>query len=213
MTLKLIPRYAQFHRGFVMRHKNLYISLGITIACASPTFAEAVTVKRGDTLSKIAAQTLGAADRWPELCEANKATIRNCNSLPIGVQVTIPAGAVVKDAVASTEEAEPNTGDDAPIVVKLKCSDLPGAPGFSRDIAFTREVAGLSYSTGVAGQMNYEKWVGAISDDGSLEITGEYIQGGPDLKSIKFDGTADGADLEASGTRGPRSCTIASVSP
>ena len=48
------------------------------------------TVKSGDTLSKIAKDLLGDADRWKEILEANKAKIKNPNQIAPGLELEVP---------------------------------------------------------------------------------------------------------------------------
>jgi LysM repeat protein len=56
---------------------------------AAPT-QQVYVVKAGDTMSKIAKQ-FGLTSE--ELCNANKGTIKNCDKIKIGDQLTIPAAA------------------------------------------------------------------------------------------------------------------------
>lgn len=54
------------------------------------------TVKPGDTLSRIAASTLGDAQRWREIYELNKATIGpNPNLIRAGMTLQLPGGAKI----------------------------------------------------------------------------------------------------------------------
>jgi outer membrane protein OmpA-like peptidoglycan-associated protein len=48
------------------------------------------TIKKGDTLSKIAQEHLGKAYRWKYLYELNKDRIKNPNKLKTGLKITIP---------------------------------------------------------------------------------------------------------------------------
>ncbi|MFA5119317.1 MAG: OmpA family protein [Candidatus Omnitrophota bacterium] len=48
------------------------------------------TIKKGDTLSKIAQEHLGKAYRWKYLYELNKDKIKNPNKLKTGIKITIP---------------------------------------------------------------------------------------------------------------------------
>lgn len=48
------------------------------------------TIKKGDTLSKIAKEQLGAAHRWKYLYELNKEIIKNPNKLQVGKKIIIP---------------------------------------------------------------------------------------------------------------------------
>lgn len=51
-------------------------------------------VRRGDSLSKIAARHLGSAKRWPELYAANKGQVRNPHWIQVGQTLTIPGAQV-----------------------------------------------------------------------------------------------------------------------
>ena len=48
------------------------------------------TVASGDTLSKIAKQFLGDAKRYPEIFNANKATLSDPDKIKVGQTLTIP---------------------------------------------------------------------------------------------------------------------------
>ena len=52
-----------------------------------------VTVRRGDTLSALAERELGAADRWPELFDANRAQLDDPDDLVAGTRLLLPAAA------------------------------------------------------------------------------------------------------------------------
>jgi murein DD-endopeptidase MepM/ murein hydrolase activator NlpD len=58
----------------------------------APKPTGSVTVQRGDTLSKIAQRTLGSADRWRELYEANRDKISNPNIVWPGMTLRVPGG-------------------------------------------------------------------------------------------------------------------------
>ncbi len=48
------------------------------------------TVKAGDTLHKIAEKTLGSGNRWRDIFEANKSTMKDSNTLRVGAVLKIP---------------------------------------------------------------------------------------------------------------------------
>ncbi len=52
--------------------------------------AKTYTVKSGDTLSKIAKEQLGDADRWREILDANKDVIKDPNVIRPGTELKIP---------------------------------------------------------------------------------------------------------------------------
>ena len=54
-----------------------------------PTFTF-YTVERGDSLSKIAKQHYGDANRWKDLFEANKEVIKNPDLIYPGQQIRVP---------------------------------------------------------------------------------------------------------------------------
>ncbi len=54
------------------------------------TTARKHTVQRGDTLSSIASQYLGSANRFDEIYEANRERLRDANDLRIGQELIIP---------------------------------------------------------------------------------------------------------------------------
>ncbi|HOU14269.1 MAG TPA: LysM peptidoglycan-binding domain-containing protein [Anaerolineae bacterium] len=47
-------------------------------------------VAAGDTLSAIAKKVYGDPDRWKEIFEANKATIKDPNAIRVGQELVIP---------------------------------------------------------------------------------------------------------------------------
>ena len=49
-------------------------------------------VKKGDTLSGIAAAELGDADRWPEIFTLNRAVLTNPDLIVPGTVLVLPAG-------------------------------------------------------------------------------------------------------------------------
>ena len=64
--------------------------LELQAAAAAGSAARSYTVKKGDTLSEIAARELGAASRWKEIFEANRQTIANPDLIHPGQVLEIP---------------------------------------------------------------------------------------------------------------------------
>ena len=52
--------------------------------------ARVYVVKSGDSLSKIAKEALGDANRWPEIFELNKDKIKNPNLIHVGQELKMP---------------------------------------------------------------------------------------------------------------------------
>ena len=63
---------------------------GGSSSSAPSTGAKTVTVKPGDSLSKIAQRELGDANKWHAIYEANKDTIKNPDLIHPGDVLTIP---------------------------------------------------------------------------------------------------------------------------
>jgi LysM repeat protein len=61
-------------------------------------------VKKGDSLSKIAGELLGDANRWPEIFEANKDKIEDPNLIYPGQEFVIPAGGAKKGKPAAPKK-------------------------------------------------------------------------------------------------------------
>jgi nucleoid-associated protein YgaU len=57
-----------------------------------PALARTYTVESGDTLDRIAAKTLGSAQRWRAILEANRDKLADETSIRPGQQLVIPAG-------------------------------------------------------------------------------------------------------------------------
>ncbi len=68
----------------------MILSLAMAIGLATPAFAAEYTVVKGDNLSRIAEKTLGDADRWKDIYEANKDTIKDPNTIYVGQKLNIP---------------------------------------------------------------------------------------------------------------------------
>lgn len=74
--------------------------------------AETITVKRGDTLSKLAQEHLGSLDAWEELCEANRDTIgRSCNRIYPGMVLTLPGSEPAAETETASEPAEQDAAE------------------------------------------------------------------------------------------------------
>lgn len=56
----------------------------------SPRRGSIYVVQPGDSLSLIAARTLGDARKWPRLLEMNRAIIHNAADLEVGMQLRLP---------------------------------------------------------------------------------------------------------------------------
>lgn len=91
-----------------MKHaKNIEtIALTATLALslAAPVAAADYTVRKGDSLWKIAQEQLGSGHRWSEIYEANKNTVKNPDRIQIGQVLHIP-GEV--QAPAQPEQSRP----------------------------------------------------------------------------------------------------------
>jgi len=66
------------------------------VASTAPTATQTYTVNKGDTLSKIAKEFYGSANRWHEIFDANRDQISNPDLIKPGQVLKIPAGAKSK---------------------------------------------------------------------------------------------------------------------
>jgi nucleoid-associated protein YgaU len=63
----------------------------LEVEAAAPAAGASYTVKQGDTLSEIAQRELGAASRWKEIYEANRATISDPDEIGVGQKLKLPS--------------------------------------------------------------------------------------------------------------------------
>jgi nucleoid-associated protein YgaU len=66
------------------------------VASTAPTSPQTYTVNKGDTLSKIAKEFYGSANRWHEIFDANRDQISNPDLIKPGQVLKIPTGAKSK---------------------------------------------------------------------------------------------------------------------
>ncbi len=66
------------------------------VATTAPTAPQTYTVNKGDTLSKIAKEFYGSANRWHEIYDANRDQISNPDLIKPGQVLKIPTGAKSK---------------------------------------------------------------------------------------------------------------------
>ena len=62
------------------------------VASTAPSAAQTYTVNKGDTLSKIAKEFYGSANRWHEIFDANRDQISNPDLIKPGQVLKIPSG-------------------------------------------------------------------------------------------------------------------------
>ena len=66
------------------------VAPGAAAASTQAAAQRTYTVKAGDSLSKIAQKVYGRADRWPQIFEANRATVRDPDLIHPGQVLVIP---------------------------------------------------------------------------------------------------------------------------
>jgi nucleoid-associated protein YgaU len=81
---------------------------GFSPSAATPDGYVTHTVSDGDTLTRLAAQYLGSAERYLEIYEANRDLLASPDLLPIGKMLKIPRG----QAEAPATERAPTANDD-----------------------------------------------------------------------------------------------------
>jgi DNA-binding SARP family transcriptional activator len=96
------------------------------------------TVERHDTLSKVAEEWLGDADRWPEICHLNKhrhfpgvgGTLRDCDLIYPGWELRLPADArLPRAAKPATRPKPPSATTTQPATSPASPSAAPEPPG------------------------------------------------------------------------------------
>jgi nucleoid-associated protein YgaU len=92
------------------------------VGAAPKTGSGLYVVQSGDTLSEIAAKTLGSAARWRDIWNANKSKIPNPNVIYPGLSLAIPGG-------AGTTAPEPAKPTPAPAAPKEEPKEQPAALG------------------------------------------------------------------------------------
>lgn len=90
--------------------------------CAMSASAATYTVKRGDSLWKIASETLGSGLKWKEIYEANQEQIKDPNQIFVGQELKIPG----EEPAPSAPSEKPEEGE--PAEEPQKGSDAPEAP-------------------------------------------------------------------------------------
>jgi nucleoid-associated protein YgaU len=63
------------------------------VTSTAPAASQTYTVNKGDTLSKIAKEFYGSANRWHEIFDANRDQISNPDLIKPGQVLKIPTGA------------------------------------------------------------------------------------------------------------------------
>ena len=71
------------------------------------TTMKSVVVKKGDSLSKIAAQTYGSAEAWPRLLSFNRDKIRDPNKIPVGLKLNYMEGGKVAAGIPAADPVKP----------------------------------------------------------------------------------------------------------
>ena len=66
------------------------------VASTAPSAAQTYTVNKGDSLSKIAKEFYGSANRWHEIYDANRDQISNPDLIKPGQVLKIPTGSKSK---------------------------------------------------------------------------------------------------------------------
>lgn len=121
---------------------------------------------------------------------------------------TTPAAAVASEAPAAPVMAAPALGSE--VVVSLTCDVFSGNDGFTREIPLTGGNGVYTWNRGAKDTERYEFWEMKLDGGNGFTLTGEYIEGAPELKAVSFTGTVVGKVVSGEGTRGPRKCTIKS---
>jgi hypothetical protein len=94
------------------------------------------------------------------------------------------------------------------LVLTVDCAALSTSAGFVREMTLKGGEGTYAVTNGQPGQHRYEHWEMTVDPTGAIDISGEYIEGTPDVKQVTFQGVVKDGVLEGKGKRGPRPCTI-----
>lgn len=90
----------------------------------------------------------------------------------------------------------------------LRCDEFAGFSGFNSEIVLLAAGGdGYEFRLGTPDEARYEFWRLDIAD-GRFTVTGEYIEGGPELKVLSLAGDVSNGRLSGEGMRGPRTCQL-----
>ena len=111
-----------------MKRKGFALALAMVMALglASPAFAYEYTVEKGDSLWKIAREELGDGNKWKEIYEANKDTVKDPGLIYVGQKLEIPGlGEEAAQPAGVARLCEP-MGDDQYLLLY----DVPSQEGY-----------------------------------------------------------------------------------
>ena len=96
-----------------MRRKLLALTLAfvMVLGLASSAFAYEYTVEQGDSLWKIAKEQLGDGNKWTDIYEANKDTIKDPNLIYVGQKLEIPDGEPAETTQPEVPASVTGTGE------------------------------------------------------------------------------------------------------
>jgi len=145
-------------------------------------------VERGDTLSKVARDWLGDADRWPEICDLNRhrhfphvsGRLTDCDLIYPGWQLRLPADATPPAGTKPQPRHEPRTPaePDAADTTPPNGSPTPASTGIHPEPATTGPApstpaaSGNSSTTGAGDQQTPAADTGISSDDEGITLPG-----------------------------------------
>lgn len=95
----------------------------------------------------------------------------------------------------------------------LACGPLGRNAPITRTVFLNMDGDSMEYKRGnwESREGMFEIWKGEIRND-TMEVSGEYREGGGDVRSVSFVGTVREGSLLLGGKRGPRLCSISSTS-
>lgn len=191
---------------------------------AASCSAQSITVQTGDTLSRIAQRELGDASLWVDLCNLNSEQLPDCDKLKVGsslqlsealpTKMATPEQPMLDEVPLRAPSVEPDDNEEVPELqtLAIRCDQMDPLPAFERTYEIKIQTGRLSFLRGSLGVEGYERWDGSIDQSGHVNIDGQYLEGSPDLKEIKFAGqVSNTGSIKGEGNRGPRSCSFSST--
>ena len=124
------------------------------------------------------------------------------------------AGLPFSGSAAHVAEAGRRKGNTDIIFARLTCSALKQGNPIERDVELQLENGKIAYRSGdwKKQKERYDLWTGTVRD-GSVTMTGHYVEGAGGVKQLSLSGTIVDGRLRLEGKRGPRDCVLSADWP
>lgn len=187
------------------------LALTLCLSMTATAFAADYTVKKGDSLWKIASQQLGSGYKWKDIYEANKSTIKNPNMIYVGQKLNIPDGSTQPDQSGQQIAAQPTVTEKALSsgsvtvydygAVKLHAyisGDTLGDAAYIVESANT--LVGIELPSFTDGLSTWKSYVSSLGKSMNDIFLCDHVTGASYITGMKVYGTQGAKDSVASGS-------------